>query len=184
MDEAARTAAAKRDGIDGDAVPRAEARVALALERRAGIDQREVDVEEDGGDPRVRSRKRSVVRPRDDHRGLRGIDGAPRRLVHLVARDRLQQSGHTDIVVEPETEELRASAETWRCRRWSRAFAAASRSGTASTRAAPVRSAHRSTRPVSSASIDATARSTFAGLTPARTISGPGSRLASSELKT
>ena len=36
-------------GIDGDAVPRAEARVALALERRTGIDQREVDVEEDRG---------------------------------------------------------------------------------------------------------------------------------------
>ena len=32
--------------VDGDAVPGAEASIALALERRAGIDQREVDVEE------------------------------------------------------------------------------------------------------------------------------------------
>ena len=37
---------------------------------------------------------------------------------------------------------------------------------------------------VNSASMEATARATFAALTPARTISGPGTRLASSELYT
>ncbi len=39
--------------VDGDTVPGAEATIALALERRAGINQREVDVEEHGvGAPR------------------------------------------------------------------------------------------------------------------------------------
>ena len=34
--------------VDGDVVPRTEVTVADALERRARVDQREVDVEEDG----------------------------------------------------------------------------------------------------------------------------------------
>ena len=37
----------EREDVDVDAVARAELAVAVALERGAGIDQREVDVEED-----------------------------------------------------------------------------------------------------------------------------------------
>ena len=54
----------------------------------------------------MRSRKRSVVGPRYHEGGLRRIDGAARHLVHLVARDRSQQIGHPQIVVQSETKEL------------------------------------------------------------------------------
>ena len=125
------------------------AAIALALKRRAGIDQREVDVEEDGARHHRLIGPASVVRSGDDD-ASRDRDRGRARAAAFTSSSvtAAQQLGQADVVVEAEAEELGGLQERRRCRRWSRARAASSRSGTAATRRAPsaVRPSRRSAR--------------------------------------
>ena len=114
----------------------------------------------------------------DDRRAI-GIERAARRRVDLVERDRAEQVRQPHVVVEAEAEELRRLQEV------GDAGVGFERARHRADQVLPrlVQLLRRSRRRVdsraSSSSIDAIARSTLAGLTPARISSGPSMTLAS-----
>ena len=149
----------------------------FAVEGRPGIDQREVDVEEDRRASCVGARPRSGGRPAiatpraRDRAALRGGGTFTSSSV-----TRVEQVGSRAIEVEPEAEELGVVQERSRCWRWSRACAASSRSGSARVRQLPLgrpvarhpsRPRRRSPRRV---------RSTFCGLDARADHQRPGPR--------
>ena len=168
----------KSDRIDLHAVAGAERPIPFTLKRRARIDEREIDVEEHR--PRRRS---SLIRTGDDDRGAVDVERLASGGVYVFKGDSVEQRRKPEIVVEPQPEELRSLQKRGD---------GAVRFEEPRYRSDQIllaigelvwRQPSAAIRRISS-SIEATARSTFAGFTPARTMSGPSTTFASNELNT